>query len=437
MTQEAGIGYAYSYDAENHLTQASGMSGGPWNYVYDGNGLRVEKSNSPTNGTLYWRSITGDTIAESKLSGTVTNEYVFFARRRIAQNTNGTTYFYYTDQIGSTTVMTNGSGNPCYQATFTPCGEEHATQTTCQQNYKFTGHERDAETGLDYAFARYYDSRLGRFLSPDPVGGDANNPQSLNRYAYVANNPTNFVDLSGQNMKVPPINTGASWDEFDVMIAVGTLTEETDLYFDLGYSYSSLSGVGSVTDYIYFGTTYTTTTLYESLAFLQGGGAVGGGGALSVPLTPKNVKLLFYLQYGGRFNNCIREVFGADSGDIPQQTLANAPALNVSYTQQQLTMMAGGPAVGWNAPSLGAHGTVYEASDTIFHASGPNTLNAIFGTFAHETGNILDERMNPPGTTNGQPYGKTYGDPNDPQDQDTGAQVEECIFGSLQYPNGP
>jgi RHS repeat-associated protein len=64
-------------------------------------------------------------------------------------------------------------------------------------NYKFTGYERDAETGLDYAFARYYSSRLGRFMSTDPLAGDLTDPQSLNRYAYVYNNPSNNADPSG------------------------------------------------------------------------------------------------------------------------------------------------------------------------------------------------------------------------------------------------
>jgi len=58
-------------------------------------------------------------------------------------------------------------------------------------------YERDPETGLDYAFARYYDSRLGRFLSADPMAGAITNPQSLNRYAYAVNNPANFTDPSG------------------------------------------------------------------------------------------------------------------------------------------------------------------------------------------------------------------------------------------------
>lgn len=200
MTQEAGtVGYSYTFNAENRLINASGMSGGPWSYVYDGNGLRVKKSNS-AGGTLYWRSITGDTIAETDLNGNVTSEYVFFAGRRIGRrDASNNVYFYYTDQVGSTTSITAGNGAACYIATFAPYGEEHYTQNNCPQNYKFTGYERDSETGLDYAFARYYDFRLGRFLSPDPVGGSLDDPQSLNRYAYVGNNPLAMIDPSGLN----------------------------------------------------------------------------------------------------------------------------------------------------------------------------------------------------------------------------------------------
>jgi RHS repeat-associated protein len=71
---------------------------------------------------------------------------------------------------------------------------------------KFTGHERDYDLSqptndnyLDYMHARYYDSRRGRFLSVDPVLGNAPRPQTWNRYAYVANNPINRVDPDGRN----------------------------------------------------------------------------------------------------------------------------------------------------------------------------------------------------------------------------------------------
>jgi hypothetical protein len=56
---------------------------------------------------------------------------------------------------------------------------------------------------LDYAFGRYYEHLLGRFISADPVGGDATNPQSLNRCAYVLNNPIRFTDPSGLHPPCP------------------------------------------------------------------------------------------------------------------------------------------------------------------------------------------------------------------------------------------
>lgn len=63
----------------------------------------------------------------------------------------------------------------------------------------FTGKERDAESGNDYFGARYYASTMGRMLSPDSLGGDIGNPQTLNRYSYALNNPLVIVDPSGQD----------------------------------------------------------------------------------------------------------------------------------------------------------------------------------------------------------------------------------------------
>jgi RHS repeat-associated protein len=63
--------------------------------------------------------------------------------------------------------------------------------------YKFTGKERDSESGLDNFGARYDSSSMGRFMSPDPIGGHEEDPQTLNRYAYVRNNPLNLTDPTG------------------------------------------------------------------------------------------------------------------------------------------------------------------------------------------------------------------------------------------------
>jgi|GEM_PF-3304872 len=184
--------YSYTYNAESEITTANGVT-----YTYDGNRMRVAKSSAP----LYWRDINGNTIAQTTLNGTNQTEFVFFAGHRVARvNANGLVYYYQADQIGSTRSMTNSSGVRCYDADFPPYGTENSYTTTCSPLYKFAGYERDTETGLDYAANRYYNSRIGRFMTPDPAGlaaANLSNPQSLNRYAFVLNNPLTGIDPWG------------------------------------------------------------------------------------------------------------------------------------------------------------------------------------------------------------------------------------------------
>ncbi len=94
---------------------------------------------------------------------------------------------------------------------YLPYGEQIAggTGTT----HKFTGKERDAESGLDDFEARYDSSSLGRFMSPDPIYLEANrliDPQSLNLYSYVRNNPINLTDPTGMLVDVNCSQVSAS-----------------------------------------------------------------------------------------------------------------------------------------------------------------------------------------------------------------------------------
>ena len=222
----------YTFDAENRINTAVS---GSYCYLYDGDGLRVCKgtpnpgyscsdtgTHAPVMYELYWRDTQGDTIAETDGSGGTSNssynEYVFFAGRRIARSnpSSGNVYYYFADQIGSTRAaaivypasdMTDSpnDGAVCFSADYYPYGAEIDFTSSCTINYKFTGYEYDTETGLDYAFARYYNSRLGRMMSGDPlVLGNVSDPQLLNRYTYARSNPINIIDPSGMEASCEP-----------------------------------------------------------------------------------------------------------------------------------------------------------------------------------------------------------------------------------------
>lgn len=101
-------------------------------------------------------------------------------------------------------VATRIATSVCYDADFYPFGGERDITSTCQLNYKFEGKERDTETNNDDFGARYYSSALGRWLSADwsavpvPVPyANLTNPQTLNLYAMVRDNPESFADLDG------------------------------------------------------------------------------------------------------------------------------------------------------------------------------------------------------------------------------------------------
>jgi RHS repeat-associated protein len=101
--------------------------------------------------------------------------------------------------------MTAYEGFPIWEATYRPFGEEHVAAggapplAPSSNHYKFTGKERDTESGFDYFGARYYVSLTGRFQTPDLpfIDQRPTNPQSWNLFAYGRNNPTNIVDPTG------------------------------------------------------------------------------------------------------------------------------------------------------------------------------------------------------------------------------------------------
>jgi RHS repeat-associated protein len=203
--------YTYGYNAESEIKSAAGVT-----YTYDGDGNRMQKSN----GKIYWYGAGTEILNESSSAGSITDEYVFFGGRRIAhRDVNNNIYYYAEDLLGTTrTLVEAGQTSPCYDADFYPYGGERDLTTTCSQNYKFESKERDTETGNDDFGARYYSSRIGRWLSADwsavpvPVPyANLTNPQTLNLYAMVRDNPETFADLDGHEWCGPACRSRSRW----------------------------------------------------------------------------------------------------------------------------------------------------------------------------------------------------------------------------------
>ncbi|PJZ76801.1 RHS repeat-associated core domain-containing protein [Leptospira neocaledonica] len=114
-------------------------------------------------------------------------------------------FFYHSDRLGSTSMLTDGYGNPVSgpgrsgvsSISYLPYGELNSSESTGPDifHYKFTGQVLDADTGLYYYKSRFYDSFLGRFIQADDRADKGIN--ALNRYMYVGGNPTNRIDPDG------------------------------------------------------------------------------------------------------------------------------------------------------------------------------------------------------------------------------------------------
>jgi len=101
-------------------------------------------------------------------------------------------YFYHGDHLGSSSWITDASGTANQHLQYLPFGESFIDQRGSNDiRFKFTGKERDAETGFDYFGARYYDSDISVWLSVDPL---ADQYPSTSPYMYVLGNPIIFVD---------------------------------------------------------------------------------------------------------------------------------------------------------------------------------------------------------------------------------------------------
>jgi len=117
--------------------------------------------------------------------------------QRIAVRVDGALYFLHSDHLGSATLTTDASGNRVGELHYTPYGITRYEWGSMLTDRRYTGQRWDPGLGLYDYRARYYHPALGRFVQADTVVPEPGNPQSLNRYAYVLNNPIRYNDPTG------------------------------------------------------------------------------------------------------------------------------------------------------------------------------------------------------------------------------------------------
>jgi len=177
--------FTYEYNSANRLERVLKDGEVVEQYWYDADGIRIKKV---ANGTTTYYPFDHYEVDDGEATS-----YYFANSERVAKKNSTGTFFYHQDHLGSTSVMTDSEGELVEKTQYAPFG---AVLSGGSERYGYTGQESDA-TGLMYYNARYYDPVLQRFMEADTLLPNLYDPQQLNRYSYVRNNPIMLTDPSG------------------------------------------------------------------------------------------------------------------------------------------------------------------------------------------------------------------------------------------------
>jgi RHS repeat-associated protein/uncharacterized repeat protein (TIGR01451 family) len=194
---EGGATYTQTFNGENRLVsvlvQILHQADQTTQFVYDGDGNLIKQINQDGSKTIY---IDGFYEADRSSGGSLTNTRVYYPAGG-AMRVNGVLYYDLRDNLGSAAAVMDSSGNIVGQERYYPFGGTRVTTGTVNTDRLYTGQRSLASLGLMDYKARFYEPTLGVFIQPDTMMPSAANPQSLNRYSYVLNDPINLNDPSG------------------------------------------------------------------------------------------------------------------------------------------------------------------------------------------------------------------------------------------------
>jgi RHS repeat-associated protein len=231
-------------------------------FVYNGDGDRVSQTNDSVTTSYIVNPVPSLAAVLSETTGANTTYYVYGHDLLYSLTTAGP-HYHHADSLGSTIATTDANGAVEQTFDYDIFGQVRSVSGSNGTKYTFTGEENDS-SGLAYLRARYYDPTVGRFVSRDPYPMKATDTQTVNRYAYVKNNPTNSVDPSGQfpSWVRSAVRTTADWVIRAILNPVETVPDAGP---NLCYSPINQHPVA--------------TEVFAGLAFVGGGELKGGGEA--------------------------------------------------------------------------------------------------------------------------------------------------------------
>ena len=193
-TPEAGPATTYGYDQAGRLTSIERPAEGEVpaieeSFGYDGTGLMVKRSVGEASEYLTWDRTSGLPL----LLADGENSYIYGpGRLAIEQISEGAATFYHHDQLGSTRMLTNTSGEATATFSYSAYGQPAGSTGTQTTPLGYAGQLTNEQSGLIYIRARFYDPVTGQFLTRDPLVAITGAP-----YGYAETNPLNFTDPTG------------------------------------------------------------------------------------------------------------------------------------------------------------------------------------------------------------------------------------------------
>lgn len=183
------ISWQLPYNQEN----ASGTT----NFTYDGDGGRITKEVTSISGDKTTTNYIGS-LYELERETDFSRKHIYFGSVKLCSiDSSSNAYYYHSDHLGSSNIITDADGNKSSRYEYYPYGVTYKSEGQETTSYKYTGKEEDSSTGLYFYGARYYDPEIGRFTQPDTIVQAPHDPQSLNRYTYARNNPIIYTDPNG------------------------------------------------------------------------------------------------------------------------------------------------------------------------------------------------------------------------------------------------